>query len=595
MKKDKMKGHFSMFKKGIFGVAMASMMAVTPFFVGCSGAPGKDGAMWYTGLDVSEFETKGNIGDFFYDTDDGVVYQKTALGWSEISVIKGTDGVSPSIQINSDGYWVINGNVTSHQSTGQDGDTPYIKDGTWWIGDNDTSIAVYGEDGKSAFDLYKEQNPEFDGTLADWLESLKGEQGEQGNPGKDGANWLSGIGNPTDSIGKNGDLYLNTLTYDLFIKKSGSWGSPICNIKGQSGANGYDRILATRTGSADNSLVINESGVDLYSLNLADETQETTIYGPNRFNLDTFNFKMSGYESTHTITKENYGLTLDATVDENKTLSSVHAFYYYEAEFDGILWLSCDVELAEIEDGVYGSENDAGIKMTVNDHDASIKKETILKKGTGKSSISIEVKKGDKVKILFYLRMGSYLKNKINYKNIMIQYDELTDFVPFQDYSNYKRETKTININDLTLNNGGTNLTNQVGSDSSKKYYAAYCDLDVSDMAPYILPATQYNPANIKVSGINLLSYNAVYRNNKGLGISSTGRLMLYLGNDFCDGEASVSDYKSYLETNPITITYETNEFEYVGFSDIKIMKGSRIVSSGDFTLEYTFLAEKKS
>ena len=144
-------------------------------------------------------------------------------------MIKGTDGVSPSIQINSDGYWVINGNTTAFVSTGEDGNTPYIKDGTWWIGDNDTSISVYGEDGKSAFDLYKEQNPEFDGTLADWLESLKGEKGEQGETGKAGANWLSGIADPLDSIGEDGDLYLNTLTYDLFIKKDGSWGNSVFN------------------------------------------------------------------------------------------------------------------------------------------------------------------------------------------------------------------------------------------------------------------------------------------------------------------------------------------------------------------------------
>ena len=43
MSKNK-KGHGSIFKKGVLGLTVASMMAVTPLFVGCSGIQGKDGA-----------------------------------------------------------------------------------------------------------------------------------------------------------------------------------------------------------------------------------------------------------------------------------------------------------------------------------------------------------------------------------------------------------------------------------------------------------------------------------------------------------------------------------------------------------------------
>lgn len=605
MKKEKIKGHFSMFKKGIFGVAMASMMAVTPFFVGCSGVPGKDGALWYTGLDVSEYDDKGKVGDFFYDTDDGVVYQKTDFGWSEVSVIKGKDGTAPTIAINQDGYWVINGNVTSHQSTGQDGDTPYIKDGTWWIGDKDTTIAVVGENGKSAFDLYKEQNPNFDGTLADWLASLKGEKGEQGETGKAGANWLSGIGNPTDSIGVDGDLYLNTLTYDLFIKKSGSWGSPICNIKGQTGENGYDRVLATRTGSADSSLVISESGVDLYNLNLADETQLTTIYGPNRFNFNKAKFDLSGHKDYHSIDKdeENGVLKLTSQNIENSEIDDlkntrVHASYIYEAEFDGSLWLGCDVEVS-------GAEYDLGIRMQVYDeNDPKVVKtdtKVVNNVSDGKLKTSIDVNKGDKVRVIFYIRnqpvnsdVISVEENEIKYKNIMLQYDELTEYVPFEDFSNYGN-LEAMNLADLEWTRGRT-------SDADVYGFTATLSAELVDrMVDVVLP--DQNTLSTAIlhcddKSVNLLSYQDVYKMNKGVGLrmkDGKATIIVYIGQKEDGVNYETSEFKDWLAANNVTITYEIKEYSYVGFSDIKIMKGSRIVSSGDFTLEYTFLAEKKS
>lgn len=51
--------------------------------------------------------------------------------------------------------------------------------------------------------------------------------------GKDGATWILGAVDPTTE-GVDGDLYLNTTSYDTFHKVTGTWG-PLGNIKGATG------------------------------------------------------------------------------------------------------------------------------------------------------------------------------------------------------------------------------------------------------------------------------------------------------------------------------------------------------------------------
>jgi len=50
--------------------------------------------------------------------------------------------------------------------------------------------------------------------------------------------FLSGSSNPSDSLGENGQVYLNTTSGDLYVKSSGTWGSAVANIKGPTGATG---------------------------------------------------------------------------------------------------------------------------------------------------------------------------------------------------------------------------------------------------------------------------------------------------------------------------------------------------------------------
>ena len=64
-----------------------------------------------------------------------------------------------------------------------------------------------------------------------------GPPGNNGTNGTDGSTWYSGSSAPS-AIYNDGDYYLRTSTGDVYQQVSGSWGSPICNIKGAKGDTG---------------------------------------------------------------------------------------------------------------------------------------------------------------------------------------------------------------------------------------------------------------------------------------------------------------------------------------------------------------------
>ena len=103
-------------------------------------------------------------------------------GEQGIQGIPGQDGHTPVITISSDGYWVIDGVKTNTKA-----------------------------------------------------------QGEQGEPGKDGTSLLTGNGEPSANLGKNGDSYIDLDTWDFYVKTSGTW-IHTGNIKGEQGNQGNDGI-----------------------------------------------------------------------------------------------------------------------------------------------------------------------------------------------------------------------------------------------------------------------------------------------------------------------------------------------------------------
>ena len=62
----------------------------------------------------------------------------------------------------------------------------------------------------------------------EWLESVRG---------ADGSTFLAGANDPAATDGKNGDIYVNTTTWDFFLKISGAWNK-LGNLKGAQGDKG---------------------------------------------------------------------------------------------------------------------------------------------------------------------------------------------------------------------------------------------------------------------------------------------------------------------------------------------------------------------
>ena len=134
----------------------------------------------------------------------------------------GKDGLSPTVEISPDGYWIINGEKTGYMAIGQDG-----KDGK------------DGEDGKDG-------KPGADG--------IDGENGENGQNGQSGIT-------PTISISPDGYWVINgEKTEHTAIGKDGQDGEPGKN--GQDGKPGQDGVPPTIEISADGYWVINGEKTD---------------------------------------------------------------------------------------------------------------------------------------------------------------------------------------------------------------------------------------------------------------------------------------------------------------------------------------------
>ena len=95
---------------------------------------------------------------------------------------------------------------------------------------------VSGKDGVGVKSAAVNQEGELILTLSDNSTvnagKVRGEDGTNGENGADGATWLVGSGVPTADTGKDGDLYLDSASYNVYQKVSGEWNL-IGNIKGE--------------------------------------------------------------------------------------------------------------------------------------------------------------------------------------------------------------------------------------------------------------------------------------------------------------------------------------------------------------------------
>ena len=108
----------------------------------------------------------------------------------------GAPGATPTITINEDGYWVINGEVTDVKAEGQD-----------------------GEDGKDG---------------QDGASGPQGPSGTPGTPGNRGSLWFNGAGTPTSAVAgdlQKGDMYLDTSNGIIWSYNGTDW-DPVYSMSG---------------------------------------------------------------------------------------------------------------------------------------------------------------------------------------------------------------------------------------------------------------------------------------------------------------------------------------------------------------------------
>jgi len=170
---------------------------------GPTGAPGVDGAKFYSGSSgpSSGF---GNSGDFWLDTNSGVLYGPKASGsWGA------------GLQLQSGPQGPTGAQSTTPGPTGPTGAASTVAGPTGGVG-------------------------------------ATGPSGPTGSTGVRGATLLAGSGAPLNNYGENGDWYIDTAGADFYGPKSGgTWGSPTIDllaITGPSGPTGAASNVAGPTG-----------------------------------------------------------------------------------------------------------------------------------------------------------------------------------------------------------------------------------------------------------------------------------------------------------------------------------------------------------
>ena len=201
--------------------------------------------------------TTGNNGDVFFKTDKRTFYQKTSGTWSVTYTI--TDNSA------ADGT-LLYGTGIPGSSTGTDNDS-YI----------DTSTGIF----------YLRTSS----TWAQVFSMATGPQGPQGTAGTNGTNGtngntvLNGTTNPANTLGNNGDFYINTSNYYLFgPKAAGIWpaGASIVGMAGADGTDGTNGANGTN-GTNGNTILNGTSAPDNSLGNNGDfylDTSDYYLYGP---------------------------------------------------------------------------------------------------------------------------------------------------------------------------------------------------------------------------------------------------------------------------------------------------------------------------
>ena len=250
---------------------------------GAQGVAGTNGTTWIVDEGVPAAAI-GNVGDLYLNTETNNVYRKTNAGWGEpIATIRGGNGIASIVRVDAESddaysvyrityddahtqdFTVYNGTNGTNGTNGHDG-APGANGANWVVGAG-VPVAAIGADG----DMYLDTNTgnvyqKEDGAWGNPVMSIMGIQGVAGANGTNGTNgtngvdgsvWYTGSGMASMTLGKDGDMYLNTVTSDVYQKQSGTW-EYVTSIKGETGPAGVNGAQGQRGATG----VTGRDGVD---------------------------------------------------------------------------------------------------------------------------------------------------------------------------------------------------------------------------------------------------------------------------------------------------------------------------------------------
>lgn len=237
---------------------------------GETGEKGEDGVSIIS-VDLTSSDGLADIYTITYSdgTTSNFIVTNGKDGEQGIQGVPGKDGYTPVITISSDGYWVIDGVKTNTKAQGEQGEPG--KDGTALLtGNGDPSVNL-GKNGDAYIDL--DSWNFYVRTNNTWIH-VGNIKGNQGNNGVDGSAVLTGKNEPSVGIGKNGDSYIDLSTWNYYVKENGTWVLK-GNIKGSDGQDGNGIVSIKLTNTSAN--------VDTYTITF-DNGKTTTFTVTNGVN-----------------------------------------------------------------------------------------------------------------------------------------------------------------------------------------------------------------------------------------------------------------------------------------------------------------------
>lgn len=166
----------------------------------------------------------------------------------------------------------------------------------------------------------------------------KGDPGENGEDGEDGATWLTGTTKPADTLGKLGDMYLNTSNGDVYQKEADGWKLKM-NIQGEDGEDGKDGHNGSNGSTGpkgdtawSNTILPSSNGYVIPSVGSGVKGTKFTLeaYPDTNYYLKSLEL----VDKSGTITTPSYSLDETTNVVVSEEVSMVEGGYVISATFE---------------------------------------------------------------------------------------------------------------------------------------------------------------------------------------------------------------------------------------------------------------------